>query len=218
MSQALDAPDLLPKAASFTFAVLVTGALFVFVVPLSHWLAKEPQTIESTPLQTISLEPPPPPPPVAETEPMLAQQAADASNAAPRPLGEPIELQALPTNSPALAGFATGLLEVDKFPVEMTGLAEIPVFEVVDLDRIPQMVGSPPLEKPYELQRANVSGAVRLKVLISPAGHVSVVEVLSYDDERLIKYAKRFAEKCRFEPPLHNNQPVTATYVFPIGF
>ncbi|WP_309397768.1 energy transducer TonB [Cerasicoccus maritimus] len=218
MSQTLDAPDLLPKAASFICAVLVTGALFTFVVPLSHWLAKEPQVIENTQVELFSYEPPPPPPQIAQSEPMLAQQAADASAAAPRPLGEPIELQALPTNSPALAGFATGLLEVDEFPVEMTGLAEIPVFEVVDLDSIPQMVSSPPREKPYELQRAGVSGAVRLKVLISPAGFVSVVEVLSYDDERLIKYAKRFAEKCRFEPPMHNNQPVTATYVFPIGF
>ncbi|WP_309385200.1 energy transducer TonB [Cerasicoccus frondis] len=218
MSQTIDTSQWARKAASMVGALGVTAALFVLVVPLSHWLAKDPATIQSTPLQTVNLAPPPPPPPPPELQAAAMENASDASAAAPRPLGAPIELEALPTNSPALSGFVTGLLDVEKFPVEMTGLDEIPIFEVVDLDKKPARIYTPPNNKPYELQRDGISGRVLLQILISPQGHVSVTEVVSYDHERLVKYARSFAEKCRFESPLHNNQPVTATYLFPIEF
>lgn len=216
MSQAIDLITLRRKVLSLLGAVLTTGALFTLVVPLSHWLAEEPESPEPAQVRTVNLPPPEPPPPEPPTVAM--QNAAEAVAAAPRPLGAPIKLEALPTNSPAISGVVTGLADVENFPVELSGLNEMPIFEVVDLDRRPQLLQSPPNTKPYELQRANVSGKVLLSVLISPKGHVSVIEVKEADDERLVRYAKRFAEKCVFEPPMHNNQPVTASYLFPLHF
>ncbi|GHB99210.1 TonB family protein [Cerasicoccus arenae] len=216
MSHAVDFTSWRSRLVSLTGSALVTAVLFVLVVPLSHWLAKDPVAPPPRTISTVTLPPPPPPPLTTEQE--VVQEIAEVTASAPRPLGAPIELQALPTQTLQLSGVTTGVLDIEQFPLQMSGPAEALVFDVVDLDRVPQLISNPARVMPYDLLRDEIRGQVRLKILISPKGHVSVLEVLSTDHERLITPARRFAEKCRFEPPMRNNQPVATAYIFPISF
>lgn len=214
MSLAIDLIAWRRRFISLAGSAVVTGLLFVLVVPLSHWLAPEP--LDNTPnaVSAVYLPPPPPPPPEQSLE---AAAETQMLTSAPRPLGAPIEIDALPIGAPQPVGFADGDLVMDSFNLALGGL-QATVFEVHDLDRIPQRISNPPRMAPYELVRDEIHGTVRLRVLISPEGHVKVQDVLYSDHPRLVPHARKFAEKCRFEPPMRNGQPVATAFDFPISF
>jgi len=214
MSTVIDFPEWRGRLQSLLGALVITAMLFILVVPLSHWLAPNPEQNSSAAVQTVAM--PPPSPPKAEVQTISAP--APTLSAAPQPLGAALKLHALHTDVPQPVGSAIGEPSLEQFGVAMNAAAEIEVFEVAELDRTPGLISSPPNVIPYELQRAGIRGQVRLKVLISPNGHVKVLEVVSTDHERLVSFAKDYVEKCQFEPPLRNNLPVAAKYFFPITY
>lgn len=204
------------RIVSLLGSAVVTAILFVVLVPLSHWLAPTPEVDSPRIIDTVVLTPPPPPPPPPKESDPLPQSVQMTS--APQRQGAPIELELLDVSMPQPIGQPQGEVSLENFALVVDAVAEIQAYEVADLDRIPQLIVSPPNVKPYELMRDEITGTVRLKVLISPQGHVKVLEVMSTDHPRLVKHARDYVEKCRFESPMRNNQPVPAHYYFPIKY
>lgn len=202
------------RARSLGYALGVTAALFLGVVPLSHWLANRATPVSATaPVSVVAWTPPAPEPPALL--PALEVFGGALASGPALALAKPAPL---PLDAPRLTPVSEGLVALDHFPVAAADVSEMPVFAVGELDRVPRLLSKPPSVLPYELKRDGVRGQVRLRVLIRPPGVVEVLEVVHADDERLVPYARRFAAQCRFETPRRDGLPVTAVYLFPITF
>ncbi|MEO0795794.1 MAG: TonB family protein [Verrucomicrobiota bacterium] len=206
------------RFGSLLLSLGVASVLFVVVLPfglISQELEEAPES-----LRVVKLIPPPDPE-MEITEGPTAIKPIETIGSPPAPVEQAIVLEPLPTKQIYISGLSNDVFTMGSFPVKMPDLGEAPAFEVVDvrdLDRIPKLLSNPARIMPYELLRENIRGKVRLKILIQPDGRVEVLDVIDAEHKRLIKPARRFAEKCRFEPPLRNNIPVATAYVFPISF
>lgn len=198
-------------------ALVVVGGIFL-LLPVIHWFGDDRVTPEP-PARTIEVMRQPPPPAQDETDRELAAQSPEpmlADSDVP-----PSELPLQPLNIAIQAGFDdayTGVVGLHGFALSPDAAAEIEIFEVADLDRIPRVISSPDLILPHELARDGISGRVRLEVIIHPSGRVEVMDVISADHPRLVRHARQFAEQCVFEPPTRGGRRVAAHYEFPIRY
>jgi len=203
----------LRQLSSLGAAVGVTGVLFLAVASFGRQSAEPARPSMPREVKTVTL-------PAPDSKQLTA--SPKAARSMPQPQNDPksltIQIQALPTGAPQLELAIGELMAVEAFPLTVDPVDEAAVFEIAELDRTPRLISNPMKVVPYHLLRDGVRGQVRLKVLIDPAGRVSVLDVIHADDDQLIRPARKFAEACRFESPMRNQIPVATAYVFPITF
>jgi len=201
------------RAGSLAKAGGVTLLLFSGLVPLGQWFRSEPKPPDPRGVEVAAL----PPKPEEKSSPIPSKlelrEAADPMQAVREVWPEPLDV-GMPRPGSVPGGFADG----NPFPVKLSGVEGVSEFAVAELDRMPRLLGSPARFVPFDLIRDGIRGQVRLRIRIDPTGAVEVRDVVSTDHERLVLPARRFAEKCRFEAPLHQGKPVSTAFVFPISF
>lgn len=189
--------------------------IILLVLPLTQWLSDSMKRPEAERQVEIVREPPPPPPPEASAE--KKQDKMDEPELQPSP--EQLDLTQLQIAiTPGMGEVTASNFSVTGFTLGPDAMADMQIFDIADLDRIPQAVSSPRFVLPRELEREGIRGNVRLVVLITPEGHVHVAGVESTDHPRLVEFARKFAEKIRYESPMRNGQKVTTKFILPLKY
>lgn len=198
-------------------ALLGMAGIFL-LVPATHWLNPDDgkRALTQRPVEVVRQ---PPPPPLAADMREQSPQASDIP--LPAVTENPAELPLQSLNIPLQPGYGDAMAAAfapPGFAVTADAAADMAIFQVSELDRIPRVISSPGLFLPPELAREGIGGRVRLEVIIHPNGGVEVVDVISADHPRLVRHARRFAEQCVFEPPTRGGRRVAAHYEFPISY
>lgn len=189
--------------------------LILLVLPLTQWISDSMKRPELERQVDIVREPPQPPPP-EPTEQKEQEQTEELELEAQAEQVDLTQLQIAIT--PGMGDVEAGTFSVSGFAVGPDALQDMQIFDIADLDRIPQVMTSPKFVIPRELERAGIRGSVRLVVLITPEGKVLVAGVDSTDHPRLVEHARAFAEKIRYESPMRNGQKVTTKFILPLKY
>ncbi len=192
----------------------VTVAILL-VLPLTQWISdsvNRPELDRQVDIVREPPQPPPPDPPAEEKQDKTEEPELDQQS-------EQLDLTQLQIAiTPGMGDVAAGNFTVTGFAIGPDALGEMEIFDISDLDRIPQAVSYPKFVIPRELERDGIRGDIRLIVLITPDGKVHLAGVESTDHPRLVRHAKEFAEKIRYESPMRNGQKVATKFILPLKY
>jgi len=82
----------------------------------------------------------------------------------------------------------------------------------------PNMISKPPPRNTEETRRTGVSGVVTVDVLVDETGRVADVQLLQDPGNGIGQFAVDTIRSWRFEPPMFEEQPVSAIFEFSIDF
>ncbi len=83
----------------------------------------------------------------------------------------------------------------------------------------PVAISRPAPVYPQEAMRRGIGGTVRVQVTVAPDGSVERMDVTQSSGNRYLDRAALSAvRRWRFNPAVHNGQPVSATVVIPVDF
>jgi protein TonB len=118
-----------------------------------------------------------------------------------------------PPNNPALAG----VIEIPPTRTNIgTGLGAI--FNLGDLDQIPQPTFQPPPQYPYEMKRAGINGTVTVGFIVDTTGAVRDAYVVSSSHSEFEAAALAAITKWRFRPGRRKGAPVNTRMQQPLSF
>lgn len=214
-----------PEAAGSDFkkvrmrAILYGGVvsfLILFLLPFTQLLSglgRPDKQVRSFDV----VQPPPPPPPEIEDPPEETPPEPPPPELTPPPppmnLAQ-LELALNPGIADALAG-AGGFAGFDLAP---DAAMEVQLFDVQDLDELPQPVRQVRMEPPTRFRQERISGMVRAEVMIDEQGNTTVMRILEATAAELDAPARAALSQWRWTPPKKNGEPVRARYILPIGF
>lgn len=92
------------------------------------------------------------------------------------------------------------------------------LFEIAELDRVPNRIRTGLLNYPQEFRRSRKEGDVHLLVVIDPAGHVRVAKVLESTHPEFTRAAVSAAEQSLYESPRKGGVAVSAQYTLRVPF
>lgn len=207
-------PDSLHHIRVGIGSVLLTFAIYL-TLPFTQFLAKELEpTVQVTPVDYVE----PPLKPISEDISPIED---------PLPAPPPPKLDIPPPEKPSLASLKIDLnlgpsYAAPGFNLSNFGVAPDAnndfVFELADLDNTPRCIRRGRLIYPNELKRFELSGVVRLVVLIRKDGTVKVDEVQKSDHPSFTQAAIQAAETSLYETPLRNGEPVDVRFFLPVKF
>lgn len=96
--------------------------------------------------------------------------------------------------------------------------AELSVFELSELDRIPRLLRGAKPVYPQKMLQESVNGFVRLRVMIDIEGRVSVREVIEATNSEFEQAAVEAATKLIYEVPTRDGKPVNTQFLMPMRF
>ena len=199
------------QAAGVAFFVTL---LMFLMLPLTQFLGHEPEDfVTLTPVDYAE----PPPKADLKEEPPPEEKLRDSLP----------ELEKPPSPKPSLASLRVSLdigpsyfeqaFELGDFGLAPDASKDL-IFEIADLDRQPRCIRKGSLIYPAELKRFQLSGEVRLLILISKEGRVKVLEVEKSAHPAFDRAAIRAAETSLYESPLKDGEPVAVRFFLPVKF
>ncbi|MGJ3242732.1 MAG: energy transducer TonB [Opitutales bacterium] len=197
-----------------TMALVVSATIFL-CLPFTQWLASLADDLFTRP--TVVAEPPPPALP-PEPEPIQEKQKEEVVKPELKEAPPPISLTQLESllvvGSGMGAGFSVGEVFADYQVMSMDDM----IYEIQDLDSVPNLISARMPIYPYELKRNKVEGKVELLVLINEEGRVRVLNVKSATHQGFVEPAIQAASSARYTPPKRNGEAVKVRYYLPFTF
>lgn len=209
-------------ASAILLAVLGVARLFTVTTVIPELMVRE--------VDTVIFEPPPPPlvEEIRDTPP--PPPALMEVSAIPDPSRIAIPQAQVPMNITApvedfFSDLAPAPLPSPPAPKSIHTKPDRPTpppvtksqFSVGELDGMPRVLRHGSATFPPSLARKGVSrGTVVFRVVISSAGALSILDVVSSTHPELVPSARRVASGARFTPPMHNGKPVKAVMNWPI--
>lgn len=92
------------------------------------------------------------------------------------------------------------------------------LFEISELDRVPNLIRSGTLNYPPEFLRSRTEGYVVLLVVVDPNGRVKVSRVLQSTHPEFSRAATHAAESSLYEKPRKGGVAVSASYTLKVSF
>jgi protein TonB len=171
----------------------------------------------STEILAIDLSKAPPPPPPAEKLPPPQKEEnreePKLEHEQPKLTLAQLEMALNPGMGDASAG---GDFSMD-FQVNAMEELEF-IFELSEVDRIPQPIYRVAPVYPYEMKQAGISGAVSLLFVCTAEGRVRNVSVRSSTHREFEQSSIRALLEWRFEPGMKDGKPVNVRMLLPFNF
>lgn len=121
--------------------------------------------------------------------------------------------------NPGVGDAMAGAFAMPGFDLQpSSALADLEIFEIDDLDKLPKLRHGVKPRYPKELLSEHIGGLVRLKVLLDVNGHVTVQEVLESSRKEFEQPAIEAAEQFVYDPPTKDGKPVNTQFALPIRF
>lgn len=95
---------------------------------------------------------------------------------------------------------------------------DMKIFEISELDTIPQCKKRGALQYPRKLFEHGIEGEVRLIVFINEDGTIELDSVESFTHEEFLLSAKKSLKTMLYDVPTYNGEPARARFVLPITF
>lgn len=193
---------------SVGLAGVVTFGLYTLLPHLDQ-LATMTEDLDLRPVGAAAPPPPPspPPPPRTDASPPPPRTPTPRLDQPPRAIKPVIGAMALEI-APAAVG---GPLHVP-FALQREDLraaATTPVFELADLDRVPQALARVPPVYPARARARGIEGEVVVEFVVTPSGDVEDPEVVSSTPRTVFdEAALRAVRRWRFEPGMRGDAPV----------
>ena len=166
---------------------------------------------------TVNMSKPPPPrPPVEKLPPPEEKTRKDdpeLKKEQPKLTLSQLELALNPGMGDASGG---GDFTID-FQVNAMEELEM-IFELSEVDRIPQVLYRVAPVFPYEMKQAGISGKVSLLFICDRKGRVRRVQVKSSSHREFEENAIRALREWKFEPGMKDGQPVNVRMLAPFNF
>ena len=203
---------------SSILGLLVTFLIFV-AIPITQLMTDYEPPAESIEEWVFAAPPPPPPPEDEEPPPPVEEEEPppEMENEPP-----PITLEQLDVILNPGTG-STGLMASDfALPhlrqVNQQDLGSLEIFEISDLDQMPQPRRQMPPVFPPNALRMGLNGHVLLEFIITTKGRVINVKVVSSSDPIFETYAIDAVRKWVFTPGEKDGQKVNTRTRVPIPF
>jgi protein TonB len=202
-------------AGAWVFGFLATVGLFL-ALPFFQLIATVGN--QMTEITTLDLSKPPPPPPPAEKAPPPEKEEKkdqpELKQEQPRLSLAQLELALNPGMGDASAG---GDFSMSDFQVNAMEELEF-IFDISEVDRIPQPIYRVAPVFPYEMKQAGVSGSVEVLFVCGADGKVKRVSVKSSTHREFEDSAIRAIREWRFEPGMKDGSPVNVRMLIPFNF
>lgn len=199
---------------AWVLGFVATAGLF-FALPFFEMITTAGNQLSE--LVTVDLsKPPPPAPPIERTPPPETETERDEpelKKEQPMLTLSQLELALDPGMGDATGG---GDFSMD-FQVHVMEELEL-IFELSEIDRIPQVIYRVAPVYPYELKNAGVSGSVSLMFICDTKGHVKNIKVRSSSHRAFLEPTIRALRGWRFEPGIKDGIPVNVRMVAPFQF
>ena len=205
-----------PARTTANLALAFAGTLLLFaLLPLSGHFGAETWTVRDA--DWVDLHKPPPKKPVVEQR---LEERQRKSPAPPQLLQSPqrLRLDALETSLEVGPGDLRTALSLTKFELEPSDVGIHLVFQLHELDRVPNVLRRGRLHYPNHLKRRGLEGEVKLLVRIDEQGRLKVLNVLSTSHPDFVSPSVKAAEGSLYEPPMRNGEPVKTQFHLPIRF
>lgn len=233
-----DSPEVLPARETFaqsqkrsrrfdlSVAVLVSVGAHFSLVLLSQESEAVVATVEApAPMIEITVLEMPvfdePPVEVSDSEPTDAQPIEFAPPMqADLPSFVSVDSFVQPMQAPVPSGISTDIGMLTVPPRTQIGQGgNVPkLFDIADLDRVPNRLRTAAPNYPMQFRRARVEGDVVLLVIIDETGRVRVDRIISATNQDFAEAARSAAEQCRYEAPIKGGVRVSARYTLRVPF
>ena len=197
--------------------VIISGLVCTFAIFLTVVLVQKISGFGSRKLldiKTADAIPPPPPPPVEPPPPPDLKQPEQK----PELKQEPPKLNLTQLEAAINPGMGTAVgdfgLDLQAFAAEDLDR----IFDLAEVDRIPQAVYQSSPQYPYDMLRQGVQGEVRIGFVCTKDGRTQDVRVISSTRFEFERPALDAVRQWRFEPGVKNGQRVAVRMEVPIPF
>jgi protein TonB len=168
-------------------------------------------------VDSIDLSKPPPPPLPTEQQPPPQKEETKKE---PRLKQDYVKLTLAPLELALNPGMGDGTVGSDfSINFQVNAMAELGiVFELCEVDRIPQPIHRVAPIYPYEMKQAGVSGFVSLLFICDSKGRVKRVQVKSSSHMEFEKDVISAIRQWIFDPGMKDGQPVKVRMLIPFKF
>jgi protein TonB len=207
------ATQLRRRALMVANGILCTLLLFLAVV-LTQKISSGGLKEIFSPRTDVALPPPPPPPDTPPPPPEQRQEEQKPELQQEQPLLNLSQLEA--ALNPGMGGAAVG-----DFNLNLQGMAADDlerIFEMTEIDRVPQAIYQVAPQYPFQLSRAGIEGRVQLIFIVDRDGRVVNPRVLSSTRSEFERPALDAIRQWRFEPGVKNGVRVQVRMLLPLSF
>jgi protein TonB len=196
-----------PKASHKSYSSIAIGfafTLFLFLaIPLTQIFTNYEKNAQ--PLDILEIAPDPPPPYIEEqaNQPVEKKILPEFDTPAP-----PISLDQINIAlEPGTGNSLSGDFALPRFDVQNTDLG-MHIFDIYDLDKIPNFRRQPNVIYPAKALRQGLSGYVVIRFIVDELGNVDSIEVVEASDPIFVTSVKSAYLRAKFNPGEKNGHSV----------
>lgn len=193
---------------------VATAALFL-ALPFTQLLNAVKRAGDGVELTDYSM-PPPPPPPAEPPPPQEDEEDKDKPELETTP--PPLTLAQLEIAINPGDGGASGDFGFGTFTADFNALDELEVFELADLDKIPNPLHRVAPTYPYEMKQAGISGVARVIFIVDENGRVRSPRIDSSTHREFEQPSIDAVLQWKFEPGMKDGRAVKTRMMLPLKF
>jgi len=195
-------------------AFIATGILFL-ALPFTQLLNVIKDPTGGVDIKDYSMPPPPPPP--AEPPPPEEKKAEENKpelDTKPPPLSlAQLEVALNPGD-----GGATGDFGFGTFTADFNALEELEIFELADLDKIPNPLHRVAPTYPYEMKQAGISGWAKVIFIVDETGRVRAPRIKASSHREFEQPSLDAVLQWKFEPGMKDGRAVKTRMMLPLKY
>jgi len=195
-------------------AFVATAILFL-ALPFTQLLDAFKPGGDSVTTADVSIQPPPPPP-AEPPPPEEEKEQEDKPELETKP--PPLSLAQLEVALNPGDGGATGDFGFGTFTANFDALAELEIFELADLDKIPNPLHRASPNYPYEMKQAGISGWARVMFIVDETGRVRSPRITASSHREFEQPSLDAVLQWKFEPGMKDGRAVKTRMMLPLKF
>ncbi len=194
---------------------IVATAILFLALPFTQLLNAFKPGGNNSELADYSM-PPPPPPPSDPPPPKEDDTQEDNPELDTKP--PPLSLAQLEIALNPGDGGASGDFGFGTFTANFNALDELEIFELKDLDKIPNPLHRVAPTFPYEMKQAGITGEVRVIFIVDETGRVRTPRIESSSHREFEQPSIDAVLQWRFEPGMKDGHAVKTRMMLPLKF
>jgi len=195
-------------------AFVATAILFL-ALPFTQLLDAFKPGGDSISTTDFSVQPPPPPP-AEPPPPEEEKEQEDKPELETKP--PPLSLAQLEVALNPGDGGATGDFGFGTFTADFNALDELEIFELADLDKIPNPLHRVAPTYPYEMKQAGISGWARVMFIVDENGRVRSPRINASSHREFEQASIDAVMQWKFEPGMKDGRAVKTRMMLPLKF
>jgi protein TonB len=195
-------------------AFVATGILFL-ALPFTQLLNAVKDSKSGPEISDYSIQPPPPPP----TEPPpLEDKEEEEEKPKLEQKPPPLSLAQLEIALNPGDGGASGDFGFGTFTANLNALSELQIFELADLDKIPNPLHRVAPTYPYEMKQAGISGWAKVIFIVDETGRVRRPRPHGSSHREFEQPSVDAVKQWRFDPGIKDGRAVKTRMMLPLKF